>query len=149
MSVPLIVVQLFVQVQYKIFLFQDCADPETGVVGKCCRDPNYVDPWPASQLGLYNPNDGFDNGQYKETRNQGQYKRPPASGVKGGPQPGVKGGRPPSRPFEPNQLGAASNIPGTYVRPDPNQGYPSQVRKNNSQTLQLPPELKFGHFIVL
>lgn len=106
---------------------QDCADPETGVVGKCCRDPNYKDPWPASQLGLYNPNDGFDNGQYKENRHDGKYKRPPVSGVKT-PQPGVKG-HPLARPFEPNQIGAPSNTPGTYVRPD-GQGYPSQVSIN-------------------
>lgn len=81
---------------------QECADPETGVIGKCCRDPTYKDPWPASQLGLYNPNDGFDNGQYKTNGNDGKYRRP-----------GVKG-----RPFQdPNQLGASSNSP-TYARPN-------------------------------
>lgn len=29
---------------------QDCRNPENGVDGKCCRDPNYVDPWPAGDF---------------------------------------------------------------------------------------------------
>nr|CAD7462392.1 unnamed protein product [Timema tahoe] len=33
----------------------ECADPDTGVVGKCCRDPNYKDPWPG---GMMMPNMG-------------------------------------------------------------------------------------------
>ncbi|CAG2055455.1 unnamed protein product [Timema podura] len=33
----------------------ECADPDTGVVGKCCRDPNYKDPWPG---GMMMPNIG-------------------------------------------------------------------------------------------
>nr|CAD7266322.1 unnamed protein product [Timema shepardi] len=33
----------------------ECADPDTGVVGKCCRDPNYKDPWPG---GMMMPNVG-------------------------------------------------------------------------------------------
>ena len=37
----------------------------TQTVGKCCRDPNYVDPWPASILGQYNPDlVNFNNGGY-------------------------------------------------------------------------------------
>ncbi|XP_076172623.1 inactive serine protease scarface isoform X3 [Ptiloglossa arizonensis] len=27
-----------------------CKNPENGVLGKCCRDPNYVDPWPTENL---------------------------------------------------------------------------------------------------
>ncbi|XP_067206831.1 uncharacterized protein [Linepithema humile] len=37
----------------------NCRNPETGVVGKCCRDPNYVDPWPAGNLPA-NYSGGFD-----------------------------------------------------------------------------------------
>ncbi|XP_043257990.1 uncharacterized protein LOC122400531 [Colletes gigas] len=36
-----------------------CKNPESGIIGKCCRDPNYVDPWPTENL----PKDysgGFD-----------------------------------------------------------------------------------------
>lgn len=55
----------------------DCRNPETGAVGKCCRDSEYVDPWPASQLGQYNAEIlGFDDGSYKperRRRNQGQF----------------------------------------------------------------------------
>jgi hypothetical protein len=37
----------------------DCRNPDNGVVGKCCRDPNYVDPWPAGNLPA-NYTGGFD-----------------------------------------------------------------------------------------
>ncbi|EZA59838.1 uncharacterized protein LOC105274877 [Ooceraea biroi] len=36
-----------------------CRDKETGIVGKCCRDPNYVDPWPTGNLPA-NYTGGFD-----------------------------------------------------------------------------------------
>jgi hypothetical protein len=32
----------------------DCRDLEKGINGKCCRDPDYTDPWPVGQLGQYN-----------------------------------------------------------------------------------------------
>jgi Clip-domain serine protease homolog Scarface len=32
----------------------DCRDLEKGFIGKCCRDPDYTDPWPVGQLGQYN-----------------------------------------------------------------------------------------------
>ncbi|KAG7210257.1 hypothetical protein KM043_011805 [Ampulex compressa] len=37
-----------------------CKNPDTGVVGKCCRDPNYVDPWPTTNLPA-NYTGGFDD----------------------------------------------------------------------------------------
>ena len=33
----------------------------SGISGKCCRDPNYKDPWPA---GMMMKNNGFDDGFY-------------------------------------------------------------------------------------
>ncbi|CAG9134325.1 unnamed protein product [Plutella xylostella] len=41
----------------------DCKDVETGVIGKCCRDPNYSDPWPVNLIGkwtegVFGGNDG-------------------------------------------------------------------------------------------
>ncbi|XP_016977608.1 inactive serine protease scarface [Drosophila rhopaloa] len=30
----------------------DCLQAETGAPGKCCRDPNYVDPWPVNLAGV-------------------------------------------------------------------------------------------------
>ncbi|KAG8300395.1 hypothetical protein J6590_077516 [Homalodisca vitripennis] len=40
----------------------DCQDPDTGIVGKCCRDPNYKDPWPAGMMMM--KDQAFDDGQY-------------------------------------------------------------------------------------
>ncbi|XP_008553734.1 uncharacterized protein LOC103575657 [Microplitis demolitor] len=37
----------------------DCKNPDNGVIGKCCRDPNYVDPWPTGNLPA-NYSGGFD-----------------------------------------------------------------------------------------
>ncbi|XP_032686691.1 uncharacterized protein LOC116851432 isoform X2 [Odontomachus brunneus] len=36
-----------------------CRNQETGIIGKCCRDPNYVDPWPTGNLPA-NYTGGFD-----------------------------------------------------------------------------------------
>ncbi|EDW61774.1 inactive serine protease scarface isoform X2 [Drosophila virilis] len=30
----------------------DCLLPDSGAPGKCCRDPNYVDPWPVNLAGV-------------------------------------------------------------------------------------------------
>jgi hypothetical protein len=46
----------------------DCRNPETKEVGKCCRDPDYVDPWPVGRTGQYVPeelNAAFNSGAYK------------------------------------------------------------------------------------
>ncbi|XP_017779365.1 PREDICTED: ovochymase-2 [Nicrophorus vespilloides] len=45
----------------------ECADT-SGVAGKCCRDPQYKDPWPSANLV-----NGIDNGQYREDPSLGQY----------------------------------------------------------------------------
>ena len=47
---------------------QDCSVAETGGAGKCCRDPDYKDPWPSANLV-----NGIDNGQYREDPSLGQY----------------------------------------------------------------------------
>lgn len=51
----------------------ECLDPATREQGYCCRDPDYVDPWPVGQTGQYVPdelNKVFDSGAYNpgETR---------------------------------------------------------------------------------
>lgn len=46
----------------------DCREPSSGQVGKCCRDPDYVDPWPVGRTGQYVPeeiNGAFDSGAYR------------------------------------------------------------------------------------
>ncbi|XP_037043970.1 inactive serine protease scarface-like isoform X1 [Bradysia coprophila] len=69
----------------------DCRNVEKGFIGKCCRDPDYVDPWPVGILGQYNASIlGFDDGSYK----------PGASG--NGKQERRNGNRAPSRPNDIN-----------------------------------------------
>ncbi|XP_006622554.1 uncharacterized protein LOC102681132 [Apis dorsata] len=36
-----------------------CQNPDNGIIGKCCRDPNYTDPWPTGNLPA-NYSGGFD-----------------------------------------------------------------------------------------
>jgi hypothetical protein len=46
----------------------DCRELITKEVGKCCRDPDYVDPWPVGRTGAYVPeelNNAFDSGAYR------------------------------------------------------------------------------------
>ncbi|CAH1398292.1 unnamed protein product [Nezara viridula] len=62
----------------------DCQDMNTGTLGKCCRDPNYKDPWPAGMPmptmpknlddGQYHPpsEQEFDDGQYHPPQEQGE-----------------------------------------------------------------------------
>lgn len=50
----------------------DCREPITKQVGKCCRDPDYVDPWPVGRTGQYVPeeiNGAYDSGAYKSEPN--------------------------------------------------------------------------------
>ncbi|XP_044261254.1 proteoglycan 4-like [Tribolium madens] len=61
-----------------------CQDTESGIIGKCCRDPNYKDPWPSANLV-----NGVDDGQYKEDDSIGQYSPDLQRNVrseKGGPR---------------------------------------------------------------
>lgn len=54
----------------------DCRDLSRGITGKCCRDSDYVDPWPTSILGQYNATIlGFDDGSYKPDASAGQPAR--------------------------------------------------------------------------
>lgn len=59
----------------------DCRNKETQEVGKCCRDPDYVDPWPVGRTGQYVPeelNAAFPSGKYEvRTKPDGyEYKKP-------------------------------------------------------------------------
>lgn len=56
----------------------DCRDVRKNIVGKCCRDPDYVDPWPATILGQYNREiigALFDDGSYKPPGQASQQQR--------------------------------------------------------------------------
>lgn len=63
----------------------DCRSLEKGFIGKCCRDSDYVDPWPVGILGQYNASIlGFDDGSYKPPSNNGrQASRPNGNGPNG------------------------------------------------------------------
>jgi hypothetical protein len=61
-----------------------CQDTESGIIGKCCRDPNYQDPWPSANLV-----NGVDDGRYAEDDSLGQYQPDLQRNVrsdKGGPR---------------------------------------------------------------
>ncbi|CAH2242835.1 jg22682 [Pararge aegeria aegeria] len=92
----------------------DCRDLATGVVGKCCRDPWYTDPWPTNQLGKWVPGVfGGNDGKYvPDSRPSPNNVRPPATArppATGSvylnnfitPKPTVSAYRPPVTPVTP------------------------------------------------
>lgn len=55
------------QKEYRVPM-TDCLIMPSRDLGKCCRDPDYTDPWPIGRLGQYNAdelNAVFDSGAYK------------------------------------------------------------------------------------
>ena len=55
------------QKEYRVPM-TDCMILPSRELGKCCRDPDYTDPWPVGRLGQYNAdelNAVFDSGAYK------------------------------------------------------------------------------------
>ncbi|ETN57829.1 scarface [Anopheles darlingi] len=87
-----------------------CRNLERGFTGVCCRDPDYVDPWPVGQLGQYNPEilgAAFDDGSYK-----------PNNGVNGGNGNGNGNGRRPGEPIQasPSQVTSTQSFaPNSFV----------------------------------
>ncbi|KRT84538.1 Trypsin, partial [Oryctes borbonicus] len=61
----------------------NCTILDTASEGKCCRDPNYKDPWPSANLV-----NGVDNGQYKEDNALGKYTPDKPRLVRSGVYPG-------------------------------------------------------------
>lgn len=86
----------------------DCRSLEKGFIGKCCRDSDYVDPWPVGILGQYNASIlGFDDGSYKPPSNNGrQAGRPNGNGN------GPNGNRPNGN-NGPNGIGPNGNGPNS------------------------------------
>ncbi|KAI4485344.1 hypothetical protein M0804_006849 [Polistes exclamans] len=70
-----------------------CKNPESGIIGKCCRDPNYVDPWPTGNLPA-NYSGGFDEQGFPTFLNIAKVRAPkkPTIGLKTAPtvKPSVK-----------------------------------------------------------
>ncbi|XP_050082216.1 inactive serine protease scarface isoform X3 [Anopheles aquasalis] len=86
-----------------------CRNLERGFTGVCCRDPDYVDPWPVGQLGQYNPEilgAAFDDGSYKP------------NGGNGGNGNGNGNGRRPGEPIQasPSQVTSTQSFaPNSFV----------------------------------
>lgn len=72
----------------------DCRSIEKGYTGKCCRDPDYVDPWPVGILGQYNASIlGFDDGSYKPPGSNGGAARSNGGAPRRNGNPNAPGGR--------------------------------------------------------
>ncbi|KOC70446.1 Serine proteinase stubble, partial [Habropoda laboriosa] len=52
-----------------------CKNPKNEIIGKCCRDPNYVDPWPTNNLPE-NYSGGFDEKGFPTFLNLAKVKPP-------------------------------------------------------------------------
>lgn len=63
---------------YLYIVLQTCQNPENGIIGKCCRDPNYVDPWPTGNLPA-NYSGGFDEQGFPTFLNIAKIKAPTTS----------------------------------------------------------------------
>lgn len=72
---------------------QSCRNPDNGVIGKCCRDPNYVDPWPMGNLPA-NYSGGFDEQGFPSYLNIAKTR----------PQKKTKVAPPPAKTFEPLKI---------------------------------------------
>lgn len=59
----------------------DCMIMPSRELGKCCRNPDYTDPWPIGRSGIYNAdelNAVFDSGAYKSERQTSAKRQAPA-----------------------------------------------------------------------
>ncbi|XP_034234019.1 basic proline-rich protein-like [Thrips palmi] len=86
----------------------DCQNPETGIIGKCCRDPNYKDPWPGGMM----------------------MKNMPGSAPSAPSGPGVAPPPPPPPPARTPFQDTCANSGGVCV---PSQQCPSQSRMQPEQ----------------
>uniref|UniRef100_A0AAG5DIH9 Peptidase S1 domain-containing protein n=1 Tax=Anopheles atroparvus TaxID=41427 RepID=A0AAG5DIH9_ANOAO len=105
-----------------------CRNLERGFTGVCCRDPDYVDPWPVGQLGQYNPEIlGFDDGSYRPDRPNGN-----GNGNGNGLGNGNGNGR---RPGEPIQAAPSQSTVGQRI----NSPAPSGLQFTNSGNTRFRP----------
>lgn len=84
------------------------------MVGKCCRDPTYTDPWPTNQLGQWVPGAFGDDGQYKANTNRQIPQQPQGFNRNSGPR----------------AAGSVDNpvyVTNSAVRPNPNTRRTSQT----------------------
>ncbi|CAL8143162.1 unnamed protein product [Orchesella dallaii] len=86
---------------HRVALMQ-CSEPMTGIVGVCCRDPNYKDPWPDMQGGggmmkkdggaHHHPDKGQPNQGHSQALGNGIAHQPPKGNhlSSGNPYSGTK-----------------------------------------------------------
>lgn len=98
-------------------VLQSCKNATTGVIGKCCRDPNYVDPWPTGNLPA-NYTGGFDEQGFPTFLNIAKV-RPPKKPVT---QPPIKTSPKPPQIHE--QFQSTSDVP---LVPDDSNVTPQRV----------------------
>ncbi|XP_046744067.1 filaggrin-2-like [Diprion similis] len=101
-----------------------CRNADNGVIGKCCRDPNYVDPWPTGNLPA-NYSGGFDEQGFPTvwniTKTRPPKKQPPPT--KGASiQPTKTVGLPPTKGtfFQPTKTVRRPPSRGSFVQPTQN-----------------------------
>ncbi|XP_017885505.1 coagulation factor XII-like [Ceratina calcarata] len=71
---------------YRRVPLNSCRNTETGTIGKCCRDPNYVDPWPTGNLPA-NYTGGFDEQGFPTFLNIAKVRPPSKSPTKSAKKP--------------------------------------------------------------
>ncbi|KAL0120597.1 hypothetical protein PUN28_008346 [Cardiocondyla obscurior] len=110
----------------------NCRISETGAAGKCCRDPNYVDPWPTGNLPA-NYTGGFDEQGFPTFLNIAKV-RPPKKPVT---QPPIKTvSKPPIKPPVQEQLQPTTIVP---LVPDDTDINPQRVLPISTQIPIAPP----------
>ncbi|KAG8038115.1 hypothetical protein G9C98_006440 [Cotesia typhae] len=110
----------------------DCKNPNNGEIGKCCRDPNYVDPWPTGNLPA-NYSGGFDD-QGFPLNDPRQIPTSPIGVKRPAPSSPVKGRTPTKNVQAPAPNAIPQNInQQPIIRPNvPNYPtYPKPFNKNN------------------
>ncbi|XP_015517677.2 uncharacterized transmembrane protein DDB_G0289901 [Neodiprion lecontei] len=125
-----------------------CRNPDNGVIGKCCRDPNYVDPWPTGNLPA-NYSGGFDEQGFPTYLNIAK-TRPPKkqpTPTKGGAfQPTKTVGVTPTKGsfLQPTKTVGLTPTKGSFVQPTQTIAVtPSPYQKDVSGS---PPLKQFGNF---
>lgn len=127
------------------FVSQSCRISETGAAGKCCRDPNYVDPWPTGNLPA-NYTGGFDEQGFPTFLNIAKV-RPPMKPVtqppiKTIPKPPVK--PPVTPPPQTHEELQPTNVP---LVPDDSDLIPQRVLPISTPVPIVPPVSTLVPFI--
>ncbi|XP_055541224.1 uncharacterized protein LOC129727421 isoform X2 [Wyeomyia smithii] len=120
----------------------ECRSPDRGFTGVCCRDPDYVDPWPVGLLGLYNPELlPFDDGSYKPNGNNGNGNANGNGAVRAQTTrneafQAAQSRVTPAQTFAPIQLSSASQTQNTQVKSQYDRGVTAPASSTTVQQQQ-------------